>query len=94
MYPPNLHQFYSIQRELEFDKDCEAFAHNYERLAELDEAIDWVLMRNPTRFVQYDGYYIWRSEKVTNFPAFFIIYQVDEVNRIVNLVGIEEIVEV
>ena len=86
----NLHEFYAIERELEFDEDCKKFAGSYERLAELDEAIDWVIQRNPTRFIPIDGFYMWKTDKIINLPSLLIIFKVDDAKRMVTLIGIEE----
>lgn len=86
-------EYYAIEREKEFDEDCAKFAKNYTRLSQLDDAIDWLLMRNPTRFPQKDGFYFWRSDKLINFPTFFLVYKVDEQSRTVTLIGIEEIAD-
>lgn len=87
-------EHYAIVREHQFDESHTAIAGSYERMDEMDSAIDWALARNPQYFTNIiDDYYLWKSDKIDGFPACRIVYHVDEVEKRVTLIDIEEVEE-
>ncbi|KAA6440271.1 hypothetical protein FEM33_06605 [Dyadobacter flavalbus] len=85
-----------IIREKEFDESVKEILKEFDRIFELDSAIDWVLSRNPTpeeiEKIDELGHYLWVTEDFTRFgiPSVRILYNYDEIERIVTLIGIEK----
>jgi len=85
--------FANIVREHSFDSQLNKIAGNYERLDELDSAIDWGLSRAPTKFVNFAAdFYLWKMERISkNFPQLRIVYRYDSEAHTVYLIAVEEI---
>lgn len=88
---------YSIVREHSFDEQLELIARRYSRMAELDNAIDWALSRQPTQIpnvvrISYD-YYLWVTDEfyAHDVPMVKILYRVDHGNQTVFLLSIAEV---
>ncbi len=89
----NAESFFTVIREKEFDSQLEEICTRYQRMSELDHAIDWALSRKPHSFRHISGdYYLWVTEKLISddFPKVKILYKVDDVNRTVVLISIED----
>ncbi len=83
---------WAIVREKSFDNKVQQYCHSFERMHDFDLAIDEALSRKPKEFHHlYDHHYLWVTEKIIKgLPEFKIYYQIDEENRKVLLIEIEE----
>src|SRR4051812_27054019 len=83
----------TIIREPAFDAELGKIAGSYQRLADLDDAIDWALSRQPERFFRMsDGYHFWKMERISpHFPQLRIIYYYDVWKNTVLLIAVSEI---
>lgn len=90
---PNTRKLLSILRELEFDASLAQIAGSFARLDELDDAIDWALSRDPTRFPTFgDGFYIWRTDDLSAaFPKLLILYKYDATAEQVTLISVKQL---
>lgn len=85
---------YTIIREPAFDEKMMLIAKNYERLDDLDSAIDWQLARNPKEFdnIEDTPLYLWRFAPVLDgFPQLVIIFRFDEDLGRVTLIDVREV---
>ncbi len=74
-------------REPLFDNFILTLAQSNARMEEMDRAIEWALMRNPTRFRQVqEGYFLWKFSPVEGFPTLEILYRYDEETNTVFLI--------
>lgn len=86
--------FFTIVREKDFDQKVKKISKTRKRMAEFDMAVDWALSRKPHYFTNILGnYYLWVTEELisNDFPHVRILYSINESERIVNLIDIEEI---
>ena len=59
-------------------------------MAELDNAIDWALSRDPSRFYSpLPGYYLWKMEQMTaDVPSLLLLYRYDPAEDVVYLINV------
>lgn len=89
---------YSIVREPLYDSHLEELFTKYDRMKDLDNAIEWALSRKPSSIPDSvhieDNFYIWTTEEFsTGIPTVRIVYRVDEDTKTVSLKAISEISE-
>ncbi len=92
--PSQTLNLYTISREKLFDEKLLAIAKNYERLEELDHAMEWGLIRNPNNFTNViNSYYLWVMNKTpfNKFPQLRILFEFNKEKGIINLIDLEEI---
>lgn len=83
-------------KDAEYDEQLKLISKNYNRFDELDSAIDWALARfnrNPSVFYELEekNHFIWKTDKVLNFPKLRILFRYDEGIKTINLLFVEEI---
>jgi hypothetical protein len=93
MHPGYSAEFhYSIVRERSFQDKFESFIKDYQRLAEVESAIDWALARRPHSFTQIatDTYFL-VTEDLGEFgiPSLQILYMIDSSERRVLLIDVD-----
>lgn len=82
-----------IIKENEFIDNLKEIVKDFERVLELEEAIDWALSRNPTpeeiEKIEED-YYLWVTEDFEKFgiPSVRVVYHFNSEGRIVTLISI------
>jgi hypothetical protein len=72
--------FLRFVRESKFDAKIKLIAETYQRMDELDQAIEWGLSRNPKRFNHICAdFYLWKTEKlIGDIPQLRILYRYAE----------------
>jgi hypothetical protein len=80
-------------REPGFDAAVAALTKNHRRMHELDEAIEWGLLRKPDHFYNIaEDYYLWKTEKlVDGVPQLRILYRYNAEEHAVNLIAAGEV---
>jgi len=84
---------YTINRTEGFIKKNQELRAVYSRMAELISAIDWALERKPHTFTQIiNDYYLLKTGQLSNpdFPQLKILYYINENEKIVVLIDIED----
>jgi hypothetical protein len=83
---------YTIVREKSFQEKMEVFIADYERLAEVDSALDWALARQPHSFTQLinDTYFL-VTEDLGEFgiPSLKILYLIEPAEKRVLLIDVD-----
>lgn len=84
---------YKIKRTEKFIQNTSNLKSSYPRVTDLINAIDWTLQRSPHRFTNtVTNYYLWVTSELASedFPEVKILYMIDEVEKEVTLIDIEE----
>lgn len=85
----------NVIREPEFEEQAMSISKNYQRLDDLDQAIDWALarfFRSPEIFYLIeDDKYLYKTDKIYGFPQLRILFSVDEDLKTIKLLSIQEI---
>jgi len=88
---------FAIIREHSFEEQMLRLTGTYERMAELDQAIDWALRKHPHRIpniVRFPpDFFLWVTDEFfeINIPSVRILYRIDSQIHTVYLISIQEI---
>jgi hypothetical protein len=88
---------FAIVREQSFEEQMLRLTGAYQRMAELDRAIDWALAKHPHRIpniVRFPpDFYLWVTDEFfeINIPSVRILYRIDSQTHTVYLLSIQEI---
>lgn len=90
---------FAIVREPAFEEQMLRLVKTYQRMAQLDQAIDWALRKHPHRIpniVRFPpDYYLWVTDEFfeIDIPSVRILYRIDSSIHTVYLLSIVEVSE-
>jgi hypothetical protein len=84
---------FSIIKEKTVTQALDALVTRFPRLRDLEEAMDWALSRGPSIFSVVESgevsYYLWKTDSIAGLPGIRVLFTVNEVDKIVNIVALD-----
>lgn len=89
---------YTIRREILFENQFTKISKDYNRIADLESAIDWFLVRANsdekyvTRIGNPGDHFLWKFNDIhKDFPQLLILYKVDNKKEMIYLISVKEV---